>query len=695
VVKPVSNPPNPWESVHAEWLGEPPEAKLEVFEERARSILSKNTSPDIGFEYSLNPYRGCFHACAYCLDGETPILMADGGTKRLAEVRLGDEVYGTRVAGNYRRYARSKVLAHWSRISPSYRVRLEDGTALVASADHRFLTQRGWKYVTGTESGPGRRPHLTTNNHFLGTGRFAAGPGDSPDYRRGYLCGVIRGDGLLGTYVYDGRRRRTDTQHHFRLAMVDAEALARTRWYLREDEIPTHEFLFQAAVGERKPLRAIRTHTRPSVERIRGIVEWPDLPSEDWAKGFLAGIFDAEGSYSRGILRICNTDSAIIDRITGALDRFGFEYAVEQRKRARARPVHVVRIRRGLREHLRFFHTVHPAIARKRRIVGQAIKNDSALRVVSVEPLGVALRLYDITTETGDFIADGIVSHNCYARPTHQYLGFGAGTDFERKIVVKTNAPELLRRELSRRSWQGEVIVFSGNTDCYQPLEAIYGLTRRCLEVCADFQNPVALITKSALIRRDVEILARMSRATPVSVTMSIAFADDAVSRKIEPGTSPPSQRFETLRILSDAGLRTGISLAPTIPGLNDGDIPELLRRGRAAGARFAFHTPVRLSGEVLPVFEQRVQAAFPQRARKIFHAIEEIRGGKRNESAFGARMHGIGPRWSAIETLFDVECRRLGLNEEAVAEPPSRYRRPERQGSLFADQAPGPSPKE
>jgi DNA repair photolyase len=272
----------------------------------------------------------------------------------------------------------------------------------------------------------------------------------------------------------------------------------------------------------------------------------------------------------------------------------------------------------------------------------------------------------------------------CYARPSHQYWGFGAGTDFERKIVVKSNAPELLRRELSRRSWEGEVIVFSGNTDCYQPLEAVYGLTRRCLEVCAEFQNPVALITKAALVRRDVALLAAMSRKTPVSVTMSIAFADDGVSRKLEPGTSPPSQRFETLRILSEAGLRTGISLAPTIPGLNDGDIPELLRRGRRAGARFAFHTPVRLSREVLPVFEERLAAAFPERLRKVFHAIEDIRGGKRNESAFGARMHGTGPRWKAIAGLFEAECRRLGLNEERVAEDVSGYRRPEPQASLF-----------
>jgi len=689
----VSNPPNPWESTHAEWLGEPPEAKLEVFEEKARSIIAENDSPDLSFRFSINPYRGCFHACAYCQSGDTPILMGDGRTRPLADLRVGEEVYGTRLLGHYRRYVKTKVLAHWSRIAPGYRVTLEDGTALVASANHRYLTQRGWKSVAvgGTRARLG--PRLTVNDHLLGTGRFAPPLQETRDYRIGYLCGIVRGDGPLGEYSYAGRRRASDTRHHFRLAMIDGEALARTSRYLRDFEIATREFRFAAASGSRRSLDAIRTHARASVRRIRELVEWPTDPTSDWDKGFLAGIFDAEGSYSRGILRICNTDQEIVGHVTRALNRLEFEHVVEIRDGER--PLFVVRVRTGLREHLRFFHTVDPAIPRKRSIEGQAIKNDSRLRVSAVETLGVGLRLYDITTGTGDFIANGVVSHNCYARPSHQYWGFGAGTDFERKIVVKTNAPDLLRRELVRRSWQGDVIVFSGNTDCYQPLEAVYGLTRRCLEVCAEFRNPVAVITKAALVRRDVELLARLSKETPVSVTLSIAFADDAMSRKIEPGTSPPSQRFETLRILSDAGLRTGISLAPTIPGLNDGDIPELLRRGRSAGARFAFHTPVRLSAEVLPVFEQRLAEAFPQRAAKVFHAIEDIRGGKRNESAFGARMHGIGPRWSAIESLFDVECRRLGLNQEAVAEPPSRYRRPERQGNLFSDDAPGPLPRE
>ena len=677
----VSNPPNPWDSVHAEWLGEPPDAKLEIFEERARSILAENESPDVGFRWSINPYRGCFHACAYCQSGETPILMADGRTKPLAEVRAGDELYGTERVGGYRRYVRSRVLAHWSRIERAFRVTLEDGTELVASADHRFLTNRGWKHVGASAQAP--RPHLTLDNHLLGTGRFSAQPEPNDEYKRGYLCGVVRGDGLLASYVYDGRRRLTDRQHHFPLAMADAEALERTRRYLGDFGISTSPFLFQAAAGERRALGAIRRHARGNVFEIGALVAWPQAPTLDWSKGFLAGIFDAEGSYSGGILRICSTDPAIVSEITRALCRLSFDFALEER--SRNLPLFVVRVRRGLREHLRFFHATDPAISRKRSIEGQAIKNDSRLRVVAIEPLAIARRLFDVTTSTGDFIANGVVSHNCYARPSHQYLGFGAGTDFERKIVVKVNAPELLREALSRRSWKGEVIIFSGNTDCYQPLEAVYGLTRRCLEVCAEFRNPVAIITKGALVRRDAALLAEMARHGPASAAISIAFARDDVSRTLEPGTSPPSQRFETLRILSDAGIRTGIGVAPIIPGLNDGDIGELLRRGRDAGARSAFMTLLRLSGEVLPVFRERLAAAFPDRAPKVWNAIREARGGKLNETAFGDRMHGLGPRWEAVERLFEAQCRRLGLNaDDAETERPSGFRRPSAQGALF-----------
>jgi DNA repair photolyase len=263
----------------------------------------------------------------------------------------------------------------------------------------------------------------------------------------------------------------------------------------------------------------------------------------------------------------------------------------------------------------------------------------------------------------------------CYARPTHQYLGFGAGTDFDRRIVVKTNAPELLRKRFLSRTWTGELLVFSGVTDCYQPLEASYELTRRCLAVCLEFGNPVGIITKGALVRRDASLLGELSARAGATVHVSIPFADDALARAIEPFASSPSARFDTLRRLSEAGVRVGVMVAPIIPALNDSQVPEILERAAAAGATSAGHVLLRLPAEVRP--------------GKVLSALAEQRGGRLNDPRFGARMHGAGPRWQAIESLFELHCRRLGLNEHRVGKehddaPRDTFRRPDPQGRLF-----------
>lgn len=269
----------------------------------------------------------------------------------------------------------------------------------------------------------------------------------------------------------------------------------------------------------------------------------------------------------------------------------------------------------------------------------------------------------------------------CYARPSHQHLDFGAGTDFERQIVVKTNAAALLRETFLRPRWTGELIAFSGNTDCYQPLEATYGLTRACLEVCAEFQNPVSIITKGALIRRDIDVLQRLPE--PV-VWMSVAWADDTMSHALEPGCTIPSQRFKTLRLLAQAGITCGVAVAPIIGGLNDDQVPTVLEHAREAGATRAFAIPLRLPGEVAPVFEERLRAAFPLRADKVLNAVRELRGGQLNDGRFGARMRGQGPRWAATRALFDAHCRRLGLHTGEQIDPPRTFRRPGEQLRLI-----------
>ncbi|MCP9455120.1 MAG: PA0069 family radical SAM protein [Nitrospira sp.] len=274
----------------------------------------------------------------------------------------------------------------------------------------------------------------------------------------------------------------------------------------------------------------------------------------------------------------------------------------------------------------------------------------------------------------------------CYARPSHEYWGFGAGTDFDSKIMIKKNAPTLLRQTFDKSSWQGELIVFSGNTDCYQPLEAVYGLTRACLAVCADYRNPVGIITKGALILRDLDLLERLQREAWLCVYISIPFASDAVARKVEPHAPSVSKRFDVIRALANKGIRVGISLAPLIPGLNESDIPELLERAKAAGASTAFATLLRLSGSLEPVFLQRMSELFPDRVGKIVNRLREVRGGRLTQSEFFKRQLGTGTYWEIIEQLFKVAKRRAGFSDDDPDEAvPKTFRRPGgEQGCLF-----------
>jgi DNA repair photolyase len=275
----------------------------------------------------------------------------------------------------------------------------------------------------------------------------------------------------------------------------------------------------------------------------------------------------------------------------------------------------------------------------------------------------------------------------CYARPTHEYLGWGAGTDFERQLVVKTNAPELLTRAFARRSWRGERIAFSGVTDCYQPLEAEYGLTRACLEVCLEHRNPVVIVTKGALVRRDVDLLARLAEEAWTAVHLSIPFADEATSSALEPGASSVAARFAALETLASAGVPVGVSVSPLIPGLNDKQVPEILERAKAAGAQAAWSILLRLPGSVRPVFQERIAEAVPGRAKAVLSALTEMGEGKLSRPGFGHRMKGSGARWQAMADLFALHCRRLGLapREESLEGPGGTFRRPTGgQGQLF-----------
>ena len=631
---------------------------IEFLHVRAQRIINEVKGAPFGFRYTINAYRGCSHACTYCLHGGTPILMADGRTRPLAEIRPGDRVYGTVRRGAYRRYVPTTVLDHWSTVKPGYRITLEDGTELIASSDHRFLTERGWKHVTGTDQGARRRPHLTLNNSLLGVGAFAGTPKGMDDYRRGYVCGMVRGDGHLGTYSYQRPGRTKDDNHRFRLALTDVEALERTRDYLQDAGVTTHEFLFEPGTATRQPINAIRTHARAGVTAIRDLVSWPVCPTDGWCRGFLAGIFDAEGSHSRGVLRISNTDDAIVERVEACLGRFGVRYVVEDLNRANG--MRNIRLVGGLRERLRFLHTVDPAITRKRTIDDVAIKSDAPLGVVDIEPLGFDLPMYDITTGTGDFIANGVVSHNCFARPTHTYLDLDAGRDFETKIVVKVNAVSRLRHELDPRRWAGDLIAMGTNTDPYQRAEGKYRLTRGIVEALIERANPFSILTKSTLVLRDLDLLTEATRRTEVRVNLSIGTLDDEVWRTTEPGTPHPRRRVQAVERLNSAGVPTGVLIAPVLPGLSDR--PEQLEAVVGAcvdaGARSISPVLLHLRPGVKEVFTDRLAETHP-------HLLASYR------RLYRDRAYAPKAEQDALATLVrNLVHRHGGVREERLSEP-------------------------
>jgi len=359
-------------------------AGLTFHEVLAKSALNHvpGAAKSLPFGWTINPYRGCSHQCVFCLAPDTLILMADGRERPLAEIEVGDEIYGTETQGSYRRYVRTRVEAKWGTRKRAYRVTLADGTVLTASGDHRFLTDRGWKYVQPAEH-PAQRPYLTPNNRLMGFG--------------------------LGRF----------------------------------------------------------------------------------------------------------SDSV-------------------------------------------------------RSLDGRAVKTSSDLRVVSVEDLGVDIDLIDITTGAGDFIANGVISHNCFARQTHTYLDLDAGRDFDAQIVVKVNVVEVLEKELRRPSWERPNVALGTNTDPYQRAEGRYRLMPGIIAALAASDTPFSILTKGTLLRRDIPLLQAAAERVPVETAMSIAIYDDELQHSIEPGAPATAARLATVRAVREAGLPCAVFLMPVLPYLTD-----------------------------------------------------------------------------------------------------------------------------
>jgi DNA repair photolyase len=266
----------------------------------------------------------------------------------------------------------------------------------------------------------------------------------------------------------------------------------------------------------------------------------------------------------------------------------------------------------------------------------------------------------------------------CYARITHEYLGFSAGLDFETKIMVKENAPELLRRELSSPKWKPQTLAMSGVTDCYQPIERRLQLTRRCLAVLAEFRNPVSIVTKNYLVTRDIDLLRELAAHHAVTVHLSINSLDGELARKLEPRAASPSLRLAAVEALAGAGVPVGVLVAPVIPALNDHEIPSVLAAAKAAGAGWADTEILRLPLTVAPIFEQWLERNVPGKKEKILGRIRAMRGGKLNDPRFGSRMRGEGVFADQISQMFHVARRKAGLPEEGPEMSAAAFRRPE-----------------
>ncbi len=398
----------------------------------------------------------------------------------------------------------------------------------------------------------------------MGTGQASAWAPDTrdSDYQRGYLFGLMKAGGHRGV---DG--------------VVNLEGLRRGRRFLETLGIAC-QLAGAEAAGSGGNGRTVAPAGLAS-----GLSVEPD--SRSWCAGFLGGVVDAQ-SASPNRLRLRSGDPVLLDWACHSLDRFGLSYERDPDGRA-------VDFGRGISERLALVRAVDPAVSRIGAIEREPVPTGPGLEVVAIEPIGRELAMYDITTGSGNFIADGVVSHNCFARPTHTYLDFNGGKDFETRIVVKVNAADLLRRELRRPAWKGQLIAMGTNTDPYQRAEGHYRLMRGILTELNAARNPYSILTKGTLIQRDIDLLAEGAAVTEVSANLSVGTVDEAVWRKAEPGTPHPMKRLEMVRMLNDAGIPTGVLMAPILPGISDHP-EQLAATVKAAADAGATHiTPITL----------------------------------------------------------------------------------------------------
>lgn len=522
-------------------------------------------------ELALNDYIGCENACTYCLRPDTPILMYDGSVKPISMVEIGDEVVGVEEGEDsiYRRYCKSIVTNKWNTKSIGYKITLSDGGEVICSGNHKWLTNRRWKSTIPQELD---KSMLTKNNLIMGLGlRLTSTQIQSIEYKKGYLSGIIRGDATLGIYKYtkDSNYGKEETLYRFRLALKEQEAIERTYEFLYAFGVKTSYFDFpmkDRKDGIVKKYKAIRTSKGKDYKAIQDIIKWDD--STEYRRGFLAGIYDAEGSNYNctGSCRICNADSTIIDFICSSLDKFGFSYSIEETRHTKdKRMIRNVRLLGGTEERVRLFAFCNPSIEKLTTLCGSAVKSNKIRvnnRIENVECIGEQIDLIDITTTTSNFIANGLISHNCFA-PSVMRSDREA---YHQIVKPRTEAIyKWFEKDCIEMEKNGDTRRVHMNfvSDPYPELEKELHLTRYCIETAMKHGVKINILTKGrfATVLEDMDLFAEAD----VHFGVTCSFSRDETREEWEPNASSVMERMDLLKEAKRRGVFTWVSMEPVI----------------------------------------------------------------------------------------------------------------------------------
>lgn len=642
-----------------------------LYRDASRSILAENSSPDVGFRFSVNPYRGCEHGCVYCLEPDTPILYADMTWRPIGAVRAGDVLAGfdEHPAAGRQRKMRTSVVEHviWSR-RPTLRLATPRGD-VVTTAEHRWLgaaartDERAWLRTEQLSRGR-RLRHVPVTRHE---------PVDD-DYRVGYVAGLSLGERAARGACDDASSHLARDAASWRVALPDDEPLRRLVSYLAPLGVDAVIRPFLSSRSSRQALRKVEVRAPGMLEVVRRILA-VELESRGWRRGLLAGFFDACGAHGTALC-LARGDEGLIARVARHARALGFALRVD----ALAGSGAALRLAGGLVERMRFFALCRPSIPRRWLSLFDRDLDTEPEKIAAIER-GPVRDVVDIQTSTRTFFAAGLATHNCYARPSHEYLGWNAGLDFETRLLVKTDAPDLLRHKLSSARWAPDVIALSGNTDCYQPVERRLKITRGVLEVLRDFRSPVGVITKSALVARDADLLAELAQHDAAHVRLSVTTLDAELARRLEPRAATPSRRLQAIERLAEAGVPVAVLIGPVIPGLNDAEIPRILEAAASAGAQSASWVLLRLASPLDELFTHWLARHYPEKRERVLNRIRATRAGRLNDSTFGVRMRGDGEYAKQIALLFDASARRHRLADPLPPLSAAAFRPPTKSG--------------